>query len=344
MTLNGPRRALAGPFRSTPPAPPSVPSGPMRATLPAEAITLRRSRRTEPRTARRSPGPSGRCAGRGQRRRARSCRRPAPGCGDRVEGHEPAVRGDRHVPLPRSPWVPFCPTLARSVRPARRSRTKTSPALLVSPGTRLVALSQKATKRPSAEIAAKKLPPSPGRRPARRSPARSCPCGGRGRRRRWRRWCRPAPGWWHPSQRRRTGRPPRSPRCRCCGCLGRRPAPTLTRSVRPVRRSRTKTSQVPLVSPGTRLLASELKATNRPSAESRGRRSCRRCPGRRPCRRSPARSCRSAGRGRRRRGPCWCRPAPGCWRTRSKATKRPSAESAGVAAGAVGLGAAPRRR
>src|SRR5262249_43927384 len=40
---------------------------------------------------------------------------------------------------------------------------------------------------------------------------------------------------------------------------------TLTRSVVPVCRSRTNTSVVPLVSPGTRLLAVEVKATKRPS-------------------------------------------------------------------------------
>ena len=51
--------------------------------------------------------------------------------------------------------------------------------------------------------------------------------------------------------------------------------PTLTRRVVPVWRSRTKTSGVPLVSPGTRLVASEVKATKRPSAEIAGDVSCR---------------------------------------------------------------------
>jgi len=41
---------------------------------------------------------------------------------------------------------------------------------------------------------------------------------------------------------------------------------TLTRVVVPARWSRTNTSAVPLVSPGTRFAASELKATYRPSA------------------------------------------------------------------------------
>ena len=41
---------------------------------------------------------------------------------------------------------------------------------------------------------------------------------------------------------------------------------TLTRSVVPVRRSWTNTSATPFVSPGTRLMAAEVKATKRPSA------------------------------------------------------------------------------
>jgi hypothetical protein len=41
---------------------------------------------------------------------------------------------------------------------------------------------------------------------------------------------------------------------------------TLTRSVVPVLRSRTNTSVAPFVSPGTRLVASEAKATSWPSA------------------------------------------------------------------------------
>src|SRR4051794_7591674 len=42
---------------------------------------------------------------------------------------------------------------------------------------------------------------------------------------------------------------------------------TLTRSVVPRRRSRTKTSSQPLVSPGTRLSVSDTNTTNRPSAD-----------------------------------------------------------------------------
>ena len=55
---------------------------------------------------------------------------------------------------------------------------------------------------------------------------------------------------------------------------------------------RTNTSHVPLVSPGTRLVASDSKATKRPSAESAGRVAVQHRPGRRPARRSPAGSCR----------------------------------------------------
>ena len=45
---------------------------------------------------------------------------------------------------------------------------------------------------------------------------------------------------------------------------------TDTRVVTPVFRSWTKTSSVPFVSPGTRLLAGDVKATNRPVAEIDG--------------------------------------------------------------------------
>ena len=73
----------------------------------------------------------------------------------------------------------------------------------------------KATKRPSAEIAGLELLNyCPGRRPARGSRAGSCPSGGRGRTRRRCRWCRPAPGWWRTTRRRRTARPPRPSRHR----------------------------------------------------------------------------------------------------------------------------------
>jgi hypothetical protein len=58
-------------------------------------------------------------------------------------------------------WAPLERTFARATLPVWRSRTKTSPSPLVSPGTRLVALERKATMRPSAEIDSLKLAPSP---------------------------------------------------------------------------------------------------------------------------------------------------------------------------------------
>src|SRR5947209_8634545 len=48
------------------------------------------------------------------------------------------------------------------------------------------------------------------------------------------------------------------------------PTPTLTRSIVPVTRSKTKASVAPLVSPGTRLAAALAKATARPSADRTG--------------------------------------------------------------------------
>ena len=80
---------------------------------------------------------------------------------------------------------------------------------LVSPGTRLLATEEKATKRPSAEIEGMKLALSPWTPPGPTLTRGSCPSGGRARTRR----------------------------------------------------------SAPLVSPGTRLLAYEEKATKRPSAE-----------------------------------------------------------------------------
>src|SRR5687768_13123634 len=46
------------------------------------------------------------------------------------------------------------------------------------------------------------------------------------------------------------------------------PEPPLTRVVVPVRRSRTKTSEAPFVSPGTSVDASEAKATKRPVSDT----------------------------------------------------------------------------
>ncbi|GAB3842080.1 hypothetical protein GCM10029963_14530 [Micromonospora andamanensis] len=57
------------------------------------------------------------------------------------------------VPAPASASVPSAARLTRVVTPVARSRTNTSSAWLVSPGTRFVAVEAKATYRPSALIA-----------------------------------------------------------------------------------------------------------------------------------------------------------------------------------------------
>ena len=118
------------------------------------------------------------------------------------------------------------------------------------------------------------------------------------------------------------------------------PGPTLTRSVVPVWRSRTNTSVLPLVSPGTRLLASESKATNRPSAEIAGVAAAIHCPGRRPARGSPAGSCPSGGRGRTRPSMPLVSPGTRLVASETKATKRPSAEIDGIVAVLIALDAA----
>jgi hypothetical protein len=64
------------------------------------------------------------------------------------------LTADRELPL--SPCAPDESTLTSSVAPVWRSRMKTSVALLVSPDTKLVALLENATNRPSAEIEARK--------------------------------------------------------------------------------------------------------------------------------------------------------------------------------------------
>ena len=129
---------------------------------------------------------------------------------------------------------------------------------LVSPGTRLVASDMKATKRPSAEIDGGRIAdPSPWTPRGPRSPARSCPV--------WRsrtktspaRWCRPGRGWWRPTRRPRSARPPRSH-----GVAAAAVALRAARSdAHPLGRARLAVVHedvaAPLVSPGTRLVASE---------------------------------------------------------------------------------------
>jgi hypothetical protein len=111
--------------------------------------------------------------------------------------------------LRKFPCAPFGKTLTRSVTCRKRSLTKTSAALFVSPGTRFEEVLAKVTNRPPAEIADVKHVPSPS------APAEL----------------------------------------------------TLTRSVTPCSRSRTKVSMRPFVSPLTRFVARLWKTTKRPSEE-----------------------------------------------------------------------------
>ena len=171
------------------------------------------------------------------------------------------------VGFPPIAWFPVEPTFARVVSPVSRSCTKTSEAPLVSFGTRFDAADWNVTVRPSPLI---HMP-----------------------------WCWVSPFPWPPSLARLTRivraswrsrtkpsmRPFVSPGTRSEAeesNVTNRPsalsetspieapfaappvADALTSSVVPAHRSRTKTSSSPLVSPGTRLGASERKATNRP--------------------------------------------------------------------------------
>ena len=117
------------------------------------------------------------------------------------------------------------------------------------------------------------------------------------------------------SRRRRSGRPPRAPiellRAR------KPPGSELTRSVVPACRSRTKMSYVPLVSPGTKLVANEAKATKRPPAESEGVKLLPLpwAPPGPTLTRLVVPACRSRTKMSTLR---WCRPAPGCWRRTRK--------------------------
>jgi hypothetical protein len=104
--------------------------------------------------------------------------------------------------------------------------------------------------------------------------------------------------------------------------------PRLTRRLVPARTSRTKMSNSPLVSPATRLVEVEQKATTRPSAESEGRMlNPSLCAPPRPTltrRVVPAPTSRTNTSG-------WPLVSPGTRLVASdeKATKRPSAETAG---------------
>src|SRR5439155_233563 len=177
------------------------------------------------------------------------------------------------APLPQLPWVPALSTLTRSVMPVCRSWTKTSAYPLVASATRLVAYDSKATKRPSALIEGLPLEPLPSV-PALLTLTRSVVPVHRSR---TNTSCHPlvSPGTrWVAREEKATKRPS----ALIAGLLRVSPPlfasfpalSTFTRSVVPVRRSWTNTSTTPLVSPGTRLVAPEMKTTNRPLALSDG--------------------------------------------------------------------------
>ena len=196
-------------------------------------------------------------SGRARRRRpCRSCRPPRgwrPRTRRRRSGRRRRSTGEAELPFA---CFPALDTLTRLVVPRFRSRTKMSAAPFVSPATRLEASDRKATKRPSAEIDGPPEPPFacfpaldtltrlvvPGFRSRTKTSARAVrvarhEVGGVGLEgdeaavggdRRARRTSRsPAPRRWTRS------------RARSC----------------PLRRSRTKTSPAPFVSPATRLEA-----------------------------------------------------------------------------------------
>src|SRR5438552_10226937 len=184
-------------------------------------------------------------------------------------------------PLPCAPEELTLTRCVFAVHPAtdtpfvrQRSRTKTSVWSFVSPGTRLVASLEKATKRPSAETAGAK-------NPAKLSSFACAPVEDT-----LTRFVVPViRSWTKTSTAPLVSRPTRlvaslenatkRPAAEMAGVklvpFASAPAEEmLTRPVVPVSRSRTNTSVTPLVSPGTRLVASLGNATKRPSAEMAG--------------------------------------------------------------------------
>ena len=223
-----------------------------------------------------------RSGGRARRRRGRrSCRRRRGSTRrsrTRRSGRRPRSRHSKLPPFAGAP--PECRrSRARSSRSAR-SRTKTScDSRSCRPGrgswrSSRTRRSGRRRRSRDSELSPFALRAARGRR----SRARSCRSGGRGRRRPGSRSCRPRRGSWRCSGRRRSGRRRRS-RATCCSpfpCAP--PESTLTRSVVPVRRSRTKTSH-----DAVRVAGDEVRGGARRTRRS-GRR--RRSRGRR-CRRSP---------------------------------------------------------
>ena len=142
----------------------------------------------------------------------------------------------------------------RSIVPASRSWTKTSTQRWCRPATRFVACvgTRRTDRRPrsSRRRCRRRLAP----RRSRRSRARSCRPADRGRRRRHARSCRPGRGSWRRLERDEAA-VGGDRRVRAAAVRLRPAGPTLTRSVVAACRSRTNTSRLPLVSPGTRFEA-----------------------------------------------------------------------------------------
>ena len=109
----------------------------------------------------------------------------------------------------------------------------------------------------------------------------------------------------------------RTGRASCATCRCRRRSRS---AVKDGRRSRTKTSSDPFVSPATRLRGVALEGHVAAVGGDRGDVARRRSPAPRPSRRSRARSCRSGGRGRRCRRDPFVSPATRFVASLSKAT------------------------
>ena len=203
--------------------------------------------------------------------------------GDGAEGDEAAVRRDAGGrSSARRLWAPPGPTLTRSVVPGRRSRTNTSRVRLVSPVPGRWRRSRRRRSGPPAASAGEAV--TTWLAAARPRLTRSvAPAAGRGRRRRTavgvaRHQVGGDGGEGHEAP------PAESEGLKLPSLAWAPPVATLTRSVapRPAGRGR-RCRTTPLVSPGTRLVALDLKATKRPSAEivegSCAPRCCLRCLG-----------------------------------------------------------------
>jgi hypothetical protein len=184
--------------------------------------------------------------------------------------------------LARLPAAPLGATLTHSVTPVWRSRRNTwgTPVAQTPPATRLFAPDWKATKRPSGLAAASALGALPPAVPAGFTLTQVVIPFWRSRTKIWRRRVRQggfrtaAVSRFVASDSKATIMPSALMAGRALGRFPAPPGPTLTHSVVPVRRSRTKTWRIPVVQApgpaGTRVAAVESKATKRPSALTAG--------------------------------------------------------------------------